>query len=104
MSKFPALNEYNGAVQNPCLAFSDPMLKSGAVQTTGLGLPRALGGGFAITYTITAAGRKYAVRCFHRPVPKLEETYRQISSALAADRSGFFVGFQYQAAGVLVNG
>jgi hypothetical protein len=104
MSAYPALNEYNGAVQNPRLAFSDPALKMGAVETTGLGLPRALGGGFAITYTVSAAGRKYAVRCFHKPVPKLEETYSKISSALASDKSGFFVGFQYQASGVLVNG
>jgi hypothetical protein len=104
MSNFPALSEYNGAVQTPRLAFGDPTLKCGTVETTGLGLPRALGGGFAITYTVTASGRKYAVRCFHRPVPKLEVTYSRISSALCADNSDFFVGFEYQPTGILVNG
>jgi hypothetical protein len=104
MSNYPALNEYNGAVQNPRLAFSDPLLKSGTVETTGFGLPRALGGGFAITYTVATGGRKYAVRCFHRPVPRLEATYSQISAALRSDKSAFFVGFEYQPTGVLVNG
>lgn len=104
MMKYPALNEYNGAVQNPRLAFSDSTLKAGKVETTGLGLPRALGGGFAITYTLDAGGRKYAVRCFHKPVPELEQKYRSVSTSLSSDHSGYFVGFEYQPGGVLVNG
>jgi len=62
MQKYPALNEYNAAVQNPRLAFNDSELKAGTVATTGLGLPRALGGGFAITYTVGSGSRKFAVR------------------------------------------
>ena len=104
MQKYPALNEYNAAVQNPRLAFSDSGLKAGAVATTGLGLPRALGGGFAITYTVDSGRRKFAVRCFHKSAPALEDKYRRISAALGADTSGYFVGFEYQPNGVLVNG
>ena len=94
--KYPPLNEYNSAVQHPRVAFSNLDLKNGQVETTGLGLPRALGGGFAITYTIDVGNKKYAVRCFHKSAPDLEQKYRRISSALSADRSGYFVGFDYE--------
>src|SRR6516165_5358762 len=104
MQKYPALNEYNSAVQHPQTAFSDSDLKVGKVETTGLGLPRALGGGFAITYTIAAGSKKYAVRCFHKAAPDLEQKYRNIGSALVTDNSGYFVGFKYEPTGVLVNG
>jgi hypothetical protein len=104
MQKYPALNEYNSAVQHPQVAFSDSELKCGMVETTGVGLPRALGGGFAITYTVAAGNKKYAVRCFHKAAPDLEQKYRAISSALSADKSGYFVGFEYESNGVLVNG
>ena len=33
---------------------------------SGLGTPHAISGGFALTYTIKAGSKKYAVRCFHR--------------------------------------
>ena len=102
--KYPPLNEYNSAVQHPRVAFSNLDLKNGKVETTGLGLPRALGGGFAITYTIDVGNKKYAVRCFHKSAPDLEQKYRRISSALSVDRSGYFVGFDYEPSGVLVNG
>ena len=104
MQRYPPLNEYNSAVQHPRIAFSDSELKGGKVETTGLGLPRALGGGFAITYTIAAGNKKYAVRCFHKPAPDIEQKYRCISSALSGDKSGYFVGFEYESNGVLVNG
>jgi hypothetical protein len=102
--RYPALNEYNEAVQHPQTAFNDAVLKKGNVEKTGFGLPRALGGGFAITYTIDSGNKKFAVRCFHKAAPDLEQKYRRISSALSVDRSGYFVGFEYESNGVLVNG
>ena len=47
---YPSLLEYNEAFQHPDTALSDPILKNGNVKRTGLGLPLALCGGFALTY------------------------------------------------------
>jgi hypothetical protein len=104
MFKYPALDEYNAAIQHPKTAFNDPLLRNGIIETTGLGIPKALGGGFAITYTISAGAHKYAVRCFHKSTPQVEHTYRKITSTLHSDKLNYFVGFEYQPSGMLVGG
>ena len=104
MAVYPSLDQYNDAVQHPRTAFTDPLLKSGTVDVGGLGLPLALGGGFALTYGVTSGGRKYAVRCFHKEAAHLERRYAQISAVVANEGSGTFVGFEYQTRGILVNG
>jgi hypothetical protein len=86
------------------LALVDPELRSGQVATTGLGLPLALCGGFALTYTVEAGGTKHAVRCFHKQSDALEKRYRAISKKLRSLRSPYFVEFEFQRKGVLVNG
>lgn len=90
MPGYPTMDQYNDAVQHPGTAFSDAALKSAKIATDGRGLPVALGGGFALTYTATAQGRKYAVRCFHKEVKGLESRYVHIDKALrAAGGKGF---------------
>ena len=66
------MDQYNDAVQHPQTAFSDPVLKAARIATNGMGLPIALGGGFALTYSATAQGRKFAIRCFHKEAKGLE--------------------------------
>jgi hypothetical protein len=71
VSRYPGIAEYNQAVQNAAVAFADPVLKTGRLATNALGLPIVLGGGFALTYTVTANGsktraQKFAVRCLSR--------------------------------------
>lgn len=68
-----------------------------------MGVPLALGGGFALTYTIDA-GKKLAVRCFQRDSSHLETRYEKISAVIAKQTSGYFVGFEYQKDGILVDG
>lgn len=104
MTKLPSLDQYNEAVQHPRVAFADPMLRGGMIQTNGLGLPRALGGGFAITYNISAQGSSFAVRVFHKRATGLEERYRSISAELSRAPSPYFVQFEYQAEGIVVGG
>ncbi|MBI2254759.1 MAG: protein kinase family protein [Proteobacteria bacterium] len=98
------MDEYNGAVQAPKIAFVDPILQRGQVATNGMGIPIALGGGFALTYTVSSGGKKFAVRCFHKQAPGMQERYAKISSMLASANSNNFVGFEYQANGVRVHG
>ena len=102
MTRYPSITEYNQSAQNPNTAFTDPELAAGNLATSGLGLPIVLGGGFALTYTITSKARKIAVRCFHRYVPDLKQRYAQISDAIDGLRSKHFVSFEYQREGVRV--
>lgn len=98
------MDQYNDAVQHPQTAFTDASLKSAKIATNGMGLPIALGGGFALTYTATAQGRKYAIRCFHKETKGLEARYAHVDKGLRAAGGPYFVGFEYQPTGVLVNG
>ena len=98
------MDQYNDTVQHPQTAFSDPVLKAAKIATNGMGLPIALGGGFALTYTASAQGRKFAIRCFHKQANGLEARYGHVDQALRAAGGPYFVGFEYQPSGVLVNG
>lgn len=100
--RLPTLDQYNDTVQHPRTAFTDPALQQGAVRLNGLGLPEPTTGGFAITYELTAAGKRYAVRLFHKDSPDLEGRYRAISSTLEKLRSDYFVEFKFQPTGIKV--
>lgn len=101
---YPTLEQYNEAFQHPQLALADPDLKKATIATTGLGLPLALCGGFALTYTVTAGSAKYAVRCFHKQSNALEKRYSAISGRLKSLHSPYFLDFEFQPQGVRVNG
>lgn len=101
---YPTLEQYNEAFQHPQLALTDAELKTGSVSKTGLGLPLALCGGFALTYTILAGSRKFAVRCFHKKSNALEQRYSSISRKISTLGSPYFLDFQFQPQGVKVAG
>ncbi len=99
---YPSLEQYQEALQHPNLALLDPELKSAKVAESGFGLPRVMCGGFALTYTLTAQGRKYAVRCFHKTSPSLELRYEAISAKLKQLQSSYFLPFEFQSQGVRI--
>jgi serine/threonine protein kinase len=101
---YPTLEQYQEALQHPRTALIDPDLRAGTISTGGLGLPHVMCGGFALTYTISAGGKKYAVRCFHKQSPALEQRYRAISAKLAQIASPYFLPFEFQAHGVRIAG
>jgi serine/threonine protein kinase len=101
---YPTLEEYNEAFQNPQVALIDPVLKKGTIATTGLGMPLALCGGFALTYTISASSLKYAVRCFHKQSSELEKRYKFIASRIKSLNSPYFLDFEFQPQGIKVKG
>jgi hypothetical protein len=101
---YPQIIEYNEAVQDPPNSFLDPELKVGKVAETPLGLPLALSGGFALTYIVSSALRKFAVRCFHRAVPEAQNRYAAISAKLRGLASPYFVNFDFQSQGIRVRG
>jgi hypothetical protein len=97
---YPQITEYQEAVQHPALAFVDPALRQGTVAENNLGLPLVMSGGFALTYAVTTAGRKYAVRCFHREIPAIQQKYNAISKKLRSLANGYFVDFDFQPSGI----
>ncbi len=101
---YPTLEQYNEAFQHPHIVLSDPELKQGTIATTGLGLPLALCGGFALTYTIKTGSHKYAVRCFHKKSNSLENRYSSISQRLKNLKSSYFLDFVFQPNGIRVGG
>lgn len=100
---YPTLEQYNQAFQNPLRTLNDPELKNGSIATTVLGLPLALCGGFALTYTVKSGSKKFAVRCFHKKSNALERRYTAISNRLKALQSEYFVDFEFQPQGLTVN-
>lgn len=101
---YPSIQQYQEALQHPATAFADPVLAAGKIAVSGLGVPRVLSGGFALTYAVDAGGRKYAVRCFHREAKGLERRYEAISKKLKALASPYFLDFEYQPKGVRIGG
>jgi hypothetical protein len=94
--------DFHAAVQDPRNTFTDPELKAGKVAETPLGLPLALGGTFALTYTVQTGRKKLAVRCFHRNVPNAQNRYAKISTKLRLLSSPYFVNFEFQPQGIRV--
>lgn len=101
---YPTFEQYNNAFSAHQRLLSDPELKNGDVAKTGLGTPLAISGGFALTYTIKSASKKYAVRCFHRESKALERRYQAIARRLAQLRSPYFLDFEFQSTGISVDG
>lgn len=101
---YPTLEQYNNAFSAHRTLLADTELRSGDLAISGLGLPLAISGGFALTYTISTHGRKFAVRCFHRESKGLERRYAAISKKLASLRSPYFLDFQFQPQGIRVDG
>lgn len=102
------MSEYREVLQNPQIAFKNPELKKGTVRQTPLGLPALVSGGFALTACVTTQShgqqRKWAVRCFHKQVPDLQQRYQYISNFLKQQADQFFVSFEYESQGIQVQG
>jgi hypothetical protein len=100
----PRNDEYDEAVQNPRIAFTDADLKNSRVETTPLGLPLPYSGGFTVTYKLFNSQNGWAVRCFHRDIQDLQKRYQTIGNFLAKNSSQYFVDAKYLSEGIKVNG
>jgi hypothetical protein len=97
------MSDYREVLQNPRVAFEEIELQNATVKQTPLGLPSLVSGGFALTACLTTQkGSRWAIRCFHKEVPDLQERYKYISSFLNSINEDFFVKFEYQTNGIKV--
>lgn len=104
MMQLPRGDEYNVAVQNPRISFTDIDLKSSTVESTPLGLPKPYSGGFTIAYKLSNGQRGWAVRCFHRDIADLQKRYQVIGRFLEKNISKYFVEAKYLSEGIKING
>jgi serine/threonine protein kinase len=102
----PALVDYRDAVQAAGTAFLDPILKVGRARLNQLDLPTVASGGFALTFDVSAAGSRYAVRCFHKKGNQLQQRYAEVAAFVHNHRRDldFMVEVAYVESGIRVNG
>lgn len=100
----PRGDQYNEAVQNPQLSFSDIELKSTRVETDFLGLPKPYSGGFTVTFKLQNTQKSWAVRCMIRDTSDLQRRYQAITDFFATKSSRFFIDAKYLGNGIKVNG
>jgi hypothetical protein len=100
---WPVSQDYNEAIQNPATAFADAELCGGEAVRNALGLPMPCSGNFADVYQfVGASGARWALKCFTRQVPGLQERYHKISKHLIDTRLPFTVDFKYLAQGIRI--
>src|SRR5262245_23967205 len=101
---WPLSQEYNEAIQNPRLCFSDPELQDGRAVTSSLGMPMPRSGTFGDVYEFNcpATRHKWAIKCFTREIPGLTERYHAISAFLQRVKLSFLVDFQFLEQGIKV--
>jgi hypothetical protein len=102
---WPQSQDYNEAIQNPASSFGDAELRGGQAITNALGMPMPRSGNFADVYEyVGASGQKWALKCFTRQVPGLQERYAEISKCLVQAKLPFTVDFSYLTKGIRVQG
>jgi hypothetical protein len=100
---WPQSQDYNEAIQVPGSSFADPELHAGTAITNAMGLPMPRSGNFADVYQFQGAtGAKWAIKCFTREVPGLQERYHEISKYLRQAGLPFTVDFTYLAQGIRI--
>lgn len=92
---WPLSQDYNEAIQTLAVSFSDPDLRQAEVVTNALWLPQPCSGNFADVYQVRTPEQRWAVKCFTREIPGLQERYREISAYLKQARLPFMVEFQF---------
>ena len=103
---WPHSQDYNEAIQTPASSFADPELQNGLPVTNPLiGMPAPRSGNFADVYEfVGASGAKWAVKCFTREIPGLQERYSEISKHLMHTDLPFMVDFKYLEKGIRIRG
>ncbi len=102
---WPQPTDYNAAVQNPAVCFSDADLRQGQAVGDLFGLPRPHSGNFADVYQVQGPNNQsWAVKCFTREVHGLHGRYQAISEHLQQFQRSFMVDFRYLEQGIRIRG
>jgi len=105
MPDYPTPSDYQEALQVPTAALADTELQDATPRTNPLGLPQPITGAFAAVFPVTtAAGRRYALKCFLKEIPEQQTRYEAVSQYLTDVDLEALVEFEYQPTGVRVQG
>ena len=102
--KLPQLIDYRQAVYGG--TFVDPVLRNGKARLNPQRQPSVASGGFALTFDVSAGGRRFAVRCFHKESGRLRERYTAVADFVDQHRNqlDFLTDVAYIRNGIMVNG
>lgn len=101
---YPSIEKYTEALQAPERNLLDAALRRGVVRKNGLNMPLALCGGFALTYSLTVDGKRFAVRCFHKESAELERRYQAVAARLRQLSPTYFLQFDFLSPGIRIDG
>jgi hypothetical protein len=100
---WPNHTDYQDSIQNPAQSFMEEELKASEVANDMLGMPKVMSGNFASVYEITsAAGKRYAIRCFVRQVSNQQVRYNLLTRHLQSISLEHLVGFEFILRGIRV--
>lgn len=101
---YPTTEQYMEALQFPSKHLKDVELANAKVESTGMGLPFARSGGFALTFKLIGPGKSWALRLFQkdRVGDKLGERYGAISRGIKSCGLSYFVEFSFLPAGISI--
>jgi len=99
---YPSFAEISDALlSGHATTLADPVLAHGRLRTDETGRPRVHGGTFALVFEVDGAdGRRYALRCFHKPLDAIDLRYDAIARHLVRCHSPHFVDFEFQPRGL----
>ena len=82
--RWPTSTDYTQAVQRPDAAFSDAVLKAGAVTFTPLGIPAVASGQNVVVFKMDTSQGQRAVRCFINPPGQGDQRYAALAQYIAS--------------------
>lgn len=102
--KWPDMEHYRTALQNPSRAFRDPRLKGCVIESNPrTGIPKGSSGRNAVVYKLTDGAGKIAARIFRNaPPPGRQERITKIHQYLSTKKMSCLVDFAYDPEGVIV--
>jgi hypothetical protein len=100
----PDAAQYFEAVQDPHGCFLDADLRRGEPALNKLGVPILYSGNFAAVFQVLGPSprQRWAVKCFTRDVPGLQQRYQAISAHLHQADLSFMVDFHYLEQGIRI--
>lgn len=101
---WPAAHDWSAAIQNPHIAFGDSFLKGAVPAVDRLGMPWVSSGNYAYVFKLVNGSTSRAVRCFGRYIGDRQQRYEAVSQHLDTVSLSAVVGFDYDSAGIRVNG
>jgi hypothetical protein len=78
--RYPSIEEYKTALQNPQHYLFDSELGKCDIEKDDFGFPISWSGKTTITFHFINNNKHWAVRCFHREIPHLQKIISRICS------------------------